>query len=32
MRTKTLVVFRSKSNGFEEGKMEKAPVSDPHTI
>jgi hypothetical protein len=26
------VLFRSKSTGFEEGKMEKAPVSDPHTV
>jgi hypothetical protein len=32
MRTKTLVVFRSKSTDFEVGKMEKAPVLDPHTI
>jgi hypothetical protein len=32
MRTKTLVLFRSKSTGFEEGKMEKAPVLDPRTI
>jgi hypothetical protein len=32
MRTKTLVVFRSKSNGFEEGKMEKAPIPEPHTV
>jgi hypothetical protein len=32
MRTKSLVLFRSKSTGFEEGKMEKAPVPDPHTV
>jgi hypothetical protein len=29
MRTKFLVLFRSKSTGFEEGNMEKAPVLDP---
>jgi hypothetical protein len=29
MRTKSLVLFRSKCTGFEEGKMEKAPVLDP---
>jgi hypothetical protein len=28
MRTKSLVLFRSKSTGFEEGKMEKASVLD----
>jgi hypothetical protein len=32
MRTKSLVLFRSKSTDFEEGKMEKALVPDPHTI
>jgi hypothetical protein len=32
MRTKSLVLFRSKSTGFEEGKMEKAPVPDPRTV
>jgi hypothetical protein len=32
MRTKTLVVFRSKSTGFEEGKMEKAPVPDLYIV
>jgi hypothetical protein len=31
MRTKSLV-FRSKSTGFEEEKMEKAPVPDPCTV
>jgi hypothetical protein len=32
MRTKVLVLFRSKCIDFEEGKMEKAPVPDPHTV
>jgi hypothetical protein len=32
MQTKTLVVFRSKSTCFEEGKMEKAPIPVPHTV
>jgi hypothetical protein len=32
MRTKSLVLVRSKSTGFEEGKMEKAPVLDPRTV
>jgi hypothetical protein len=32
MRTKTLVVFRSKSIGFEEKKMEKAPILAPHIV
>jgi hypothetical protein len=32
MRTKSLVLFRSKSTGFEEEKMEKAPVPDPRTV
>jgi hypothetical protein len=32
MRTKSLVLFRSTSTGFEEEKMEKAPVPDPRTI
>jgi hypothetical protein len=32
MRTKTLVVFRSKSIGFEEEKMEPAPISSPQTV
>jgi hypothetical protein len=32
MRTKSLVLFRSKCTGFEEDKMENAPVSDPHTV
>jgi hypothetical protein len=31
MRTKSLVLFRSKSTGFEEEKMEKAPIPDPRT-
>jgi hypothetical protein len=31
MRTKSLVLYRSKCTGFEEGKMEKAPVPDPRT-
>jgi hypothetical protein len=32
MRTKPLVTFRSKCIGFEEGKMERAPIPDPSTI
>jgi hypothetical protein len=32
MRVKSLVTFRSKSIGFEEGKMEKPAISDPSTI
>jgi hypothetical protein len=32
MRTKTLVVFRSRSIGVEEEKMEPAHVSAPETI
>jgi hypothetical protein len=32
MRTKTLIVFRSKSIGIEEEKMEHAPNTVPHTI
>jgi hypothetical protein len=32
MRTKSLVTFRSKCTGFEEGKMEKAPIPDPSTV
>jgi hypothetical protein len=32
MRTKLLVTFRSKCIGFEEGKMEKAPIPDPSTV
>jgi hypothetical protein len=32
MRTKSLVLFRSKSISFKEGKMEKAPVLDPRTV
>jgi hypothetical protein len=32
MRTKSLVLFRSKSTGFEEGKMEKVLVLDPRTV
>jgi hypothetical protein len=32
MRTKSLVLYRSKCTGFEEGKMEKALVPDPRTI
>jgi hypothetical protein len=32
MRTKYLVLFRSKSTGFEEANMEKAQVPDPHTV
>jgi hypothetical protein len=32
MRTKSLVTFRSKCVGFEEGKMEKAAIPDPSTV
>jgi hypothetical protein len=32
MRTKSLVLFRSKRTGFEEGKMERATVPDVHTV
>jgi hypothetical protein len=32
MGTKTLMTFRSKCTGFEEGKMEKAPIPDPCTV
>jgi hypothetical protein len=32
MRTKSLVLFRSKSTGFEGENMEKAPVPDPRTV
>jgi hypothetical protein len=32
MRVKSLVTFRSKSVGFEEGKMEKPAISDPSTV
>jgi hypothetical protein len=32
MRVKSLVTFRSKSVGFEEGKMEKPAIQDPSTI
>jgi hypothetical protein len=32
MRTKTLVVFRSKSIGFEEEKMESMPIPPLHTV
>jgi hypothetical protein len=32
MRTKFLVTFRSKCIGFEEGKMEKAPIPYPSTV
>jgi hypothetical protein len=31
MQTKSLVLFRSKSTGFQEEKVEKAPVPDPRT-
>jgi hypothetical protein len=31
-RAKTHVVFRSKSTGFEEGKLEKAPTLESHTV
>jgi hypothetical protein len=32
MRTKSLVLFRSESTIFEEGKMEKVSLPDPHTV
>jgi hypothetical protein len=32
MRTKTLVVFRSKSIDFKEGKMESVPIPPSHTV
>jgi hypothetical protein len=32
MQNKSLVTFRSKCIGFEEGKMEKAPIPDPSTV
>jgi hypothetical protein len=32
MRVKSLVTFRSKSIGFEEGKMEKPSIPDPSTV
>jgi hypothetical protein len=32
LRTKTLVVCRSKFTGFEEEKMEPAPIPVPHTV
>jgi hypothetical protein len=32
MRTKSLVTFRSKCIGYEEGNMEKALIPDPSTI
>jgi hypothetical protein len=32
MRTKSLVTFRSKCVGYEEGKMEKVAIPDPHTV
>jgi hypothetical protein len=32
MRTKSLVTFRSKCTGFEEGKMEKPAIPDPSTV
>jgi hypothetical protein len=32
MQTKSLVTFRSKCTGFEEGKMEKLVILDPSTI
>jgi hypothetical protein len=32
MRTKSLVTFRSKCIGYEEGKMEKAAIPDPSTV
>jgi hypothetical protein len=31
MQTKSLVTFRSKCVGYEEGKMEKAAIPDPRT-
>jgi hypothetical protein len=32
MRTKSLVTFRSKCTGFEEGKMEKLVIPDPSIV
>jgi hypothetical protein len=32
MQTKLLLTFISKCTGFEEGKMEKAPIPDPCTV
>jgi hypothetical protein len=32
MRTKSLVTFRTKCNGYKEGKMEKASIPDPSTV
>jgi hypothetical protein len=32
MRTKSLVTFRSKCIGFEEGKMEKPAIPDPSSV
>jgi hypothetical protein len=32
MRTKTLVVFRSRSIGLEEEKMEPVQIPVPHTV
>jgi hypothetical protein len=32
MRTESLVTFRSKGTGFEEGKMEKETIPDPSTV
>jgi hypothetical protein len=32
MRTKSLVTFRSKCTGFEEGKMEKPAIPNPSTV
>jgi hypothetical protein len=32
MRVKSLVTFRSKIIGFEEGKMEKSAIQDPSTV
>jgi hypothetical protein len=32
MRTKSLVTFRSKCIGFEEGKMDKPAISDPSNV
>jgi hypothetical protein len=32
MRTKTLIMFRSKPTGFEEEKMEPTPITEPHTV
>jgi hypothetical protein len=32
MRTKSLVTYRSKCTGYEEGKMEKASIPDSSTV